>query len=140
LVEQNWQTGFPRKLLSEDNFYRAIQGIHNRGDGTISPWAFSKSAGTDRMSVDWAEKSSPQETFDRWVKWGDDRGVASITAQLCWDNIQTIEFTPVKDDPCEPDNPAHCDVAGSRGDRVRKNLAKGADLLIPGADNGQQQG
>ena len=87
------------------------------------------------MSVDWAEKSSPQETFNRWTRWGDDRGVASITAQLCWDNEQAIEYTPIKGQAGVPDNPAHSDVVGSGADRIRKRFSKGAKLLIPDPDD-----
>ena len=139
MVKPHSQAGFPRDLLPDDEFYRAFRpGLYKRDDGTISPGAFSNTTGTDRMSVDWAERSSPEETFDRWTRWGDDRGVASITAELCWENEQSIEYAPIKDQPGEPDNPAHSDVVGSDAPRLRKRIAKVAKLLIPAPDDGQQ--
>lgn len=77
------------------------------------------------MSVDWADRATPQETFDRWAKWGGGRGVASITAALSWDNEQKIEY--MHD---ENNNHAHSEVVGCKPDRVRKTLAKGAKLVI----------
>jgi hypothetical protein len=119
--------GFPRPLLSEDAFYRAIHPDLIKGQG-VSPGAFSNSTKpvhTNSMSVDWAERSTPQETFERWAKWGAGRGVASITFEVCWQNGQKIEYSP------EQDNPAHSDVVGEKSDRTRKKLAKGAKLIIP---------
>lgn len=139
MVAPDAQTEFPRDLIPADEFYRAVRSeLFKKDDGTISPGAFSNATGTARMSVDWAEKSSPEETFDRWTRWGDDRGVVSITAQLCWDNDQTIEYSPINDQLDEPGNPAHCDVVGSDAPRLRKRIAKGAKLLIPAPDEGQQ--
>ena len=77
------------------------------------------------MSVDWSGKATPQQTFDRWVAWSDGRGVASITVELSWNNGQKIKYTP------DQTNHAHSDVVGSKCDRVRKILAKGAKLVIP---------
>ena len=80
------------------------------------------------MSVDWAELSSPQDTYDRWPQWGEGRAVAEITAQACWDCEQAIEFVPT------PDNPAHSEVGNRPGsaigkDKVRYLLARAAVLL-----------
>ena len=77
------------------------------------------------MSVDWADIATPQQTFDRWTVWGEGRGVASITAGLCWNNGQEIEYTP------DESKPAHSDVVGDKSDRIKKKLAKGARLVIP---------
>ena len=89
------------------------------------------------MSVDWSDKSTPEQTHERWQHWGDGRGVASITAGLCWNNQQQIEFTPNRN------NPSHSDVFDARDatiskSRLRKRLAKGAKLVIaaiPGIPN-----
>jgi hypothetical protein len=119
--------GFPRPLAKGEEFYRAIHPDFIK-DGKVSHNAFSnptRPVQTNRMSVDWAEKSTPQQTFVRWARWGDGRGVASITPELCWNNGQTIEYTP------ERDNTAHSDVVGNKSDRIRKNLARGAKLVIP---------
>lgn len=74
--------------------------------------------------MDWAERSTSQEAFDRWPQWGAGRGVAYITAGLCWENHQTIRFSPTQG------NPAHSDVVGEKTDSTRNKLAKGARLLI----------
>ncbi len=114
---------FPRALTPDDLFYRALQPIWIKPGDTISSAAFSNPSASRRMSVDWAEKSTPVETFQRWERWGPARGVASLPFGVCRDNGQTVEFTPT------PENEAHSDVIGQKGDRIRKNLAKGAKLI-----------
>ena len=125
LLEQSNAEEFPRQLEATDLFYRAVHPLFVKDCGKISPSAFSNASGTDGMSVDWAARSSPQETFDRWPQWGDCRGVASITAELCWQNDQEIKCAP------EEGNRAHSNVIGEKSGRVRKNLAKCAKLIIP---------
>ena len=120
--------GFPRALVPDDAFYRAIPPRYLREDGTIGPAAFSRASVNRKMSVDWAELSSPQDTYDRWPQWGEGRAVAEITAQACWDCEQAIEFAPT------PDNPAHSEVGNRPGsgigaDKVRYLLARAAVLL-----------
>ena len=125
MLEQSNGGEFPQPLEEDDEFYRALRPEWIKGGGKISPGAFSNASQTDRMSVDWADRSTPQQTFDRWTVWGEDRGVASITAGLSWNNAQGIEYTP------DESNPAHSDVVGDKPDRVRKNLARGAKLVVP---------
>lgn len=120
---------FPRQLSPRDEFYRAIHPDYMKANGRISSGAFSKAAGSDRMSVDWSERSTPDQTYHRWKHWGQGRGVALITAQLCWENQQLVLFTPTAD------NSAHSDVVNKAGysigkDRLRKNLARGARLIV----------
>ena len=131
MVERSDTAGFykdfPRPIRPDDEFYRAIHPKNLKGE-KILPSGFanpSKPVQTDRMSVDWAEKSTREETFGRWSEWGAGRGVAKITANLCWENKQAIEYTP------EDENPSHSDVKGAKPDRIRRNLAKGAQLIIP---------
>lgn len=134
--------GFPRPLAKDEKFYRAIHPTHMKG-GKISHFAFAnptRPIPTNRMSVDWAEKSTPQQTFDRWARWGNGRGVASLTAELCWNYGQMTEFAPEKDNPAySKDNPAHSDEVGTKSDRIRKNLAKGAKLMIPALTSGNTE-
>lgn len=125
MLEQSNAGEFPRPLEDDDEFYRAIHPNFMKEGGGISPGAFSNASQTDRMSVDWAEMATPQQTLDRWEKWGEGRGVASITAGLSRNNGQRIEYTP------DESNPAHSDVVGDKFDRVRKNLAKSAKLVVP---------
>ena len=80
------------------------------------------------MSVDWVDMTTSQEALDRWAQWGDDRGLASITADLSWDNGQNVEYTPTED------NPAHSDVVGDKPPSVRKRLAKGCQACDPSVD------
>ena len=125
LLEQSNVGEFPRPLEASDEFYRAIFPTYMKKDGGISYAAFSNTTDTDRMSVDWADKSTPQQTFDRWAKWGPCRGVVSITAELARNNVQHIEYRPKKT------NHAHSDVVGGKSKQVRKALARGAKLVIP---------
>ena len=115
----------PRQLKGSDEFYRALRPEWIKDNGKISPGAFCNAKGTDRMSVDWVDMTTFQEALDRWAQWGDDRGLASITADLSWDNGQKVEYTPTED------NPAHSDVVGDKQPSVRKRLAKGAKLVMP---------
>ena len=107
--------------------------MHIEDDGTVSPAAFAKSSKDNRMSIDWAELSTPRETYDRWEHWGDRRGVASLTAKLIWDNKQRILFTPIET-PTEC-NPAHCDMEdgenaeGLSKNQLKKNLLRGSKTL-----------
>lgn len=116
---------FSRPLSPDDLFYRAIPPDLIKPDNSISPGAFCNPnrPPTDRMSVDWAAKSSPAETSQRWERWGSGRGVASLSYQTCNDNNQTVEFTPTME------NKAHSDIVGEKKERVRKNLAKAAKLV-----------
>ena len=120
--------GFPRPLTPEDVFHRAIRAEDIRPDGVISRKAFSKASANNKLSVDWAALCSPQDTYDRWPQWGEGRGVAAITAQLCWECHQQIVYAPTGD------NPAHSEVF-DRPDRtmgrlaVQRALAHGAVLL-----------
>ena len=116
-------------MQGSDAFYRAIPANHLREDGTVSPGAFARASSNNKLSVDWADLSSPEETYARWERRGAGRGVASITAQLCWDNSQFIEFDPT------PDNPSHSEITDQPGtrvgnDRLRKNLSRQARLII----------
>ena len=129
--------GFPRPLTPSDTFYRAIHPDWlKKRNGTISSGAFSKSSYDNRMSMDWSEKSTIQESYDRTEKWGDCRGLASLTAKLCWDNCQAIFFDPIKDHPKLDDNPSHSQMANSTEPpamsekRLKKRLARNAKLLV----------
>ena len=114
---------FPRPLTGEDRFYRVIRELHLKKGGRISPGAFCKTTGTDRMSVDWSQASTPQESFDRFPQWNDRKAVAAITADLCWSQRQTLDYVPL------PDNPAHCEVVGRDSKSLRKALARDAGIV-----------
>ena len=114
---------FPRPLVDADDFYRAIRSLHVRPNGRLSPGAFSKTTGTNRMSVDWAELSTPEETIARFSTEQDWAGVAAIDAQTCWSFDQTLEYSPL------PGNPSHSEVVGSGSDSVRKGLARKARMV-----------
>ena len=123
--------GFPRPLQPDDEFYRAIHPDYLKKNGKISPGAFSKATANKRMSVDWAENSTASQTYERWERWGECRGVASITAGLCWENNQSISFAQTVD------NPSHSEVASKDGNdvseaRISKKLARGAKLRVLG--------
>ena len=114
---------FPRPLAAEDTFYRVIRGLHLKDDGRISPGAFCKTSGTNRMSADWSERSTPQESIDRFHQWDDRKAVASITAETCWNKDQSLDFKPL------PNNPAHSEVVGTDSNSLRKQLARQAIIV-----------
>ena len=126
---QQLHDGFPRSLAPNDLFYRAIPPGYLREDGTIKPAAFSRASANKKMSVDWGELSTSQDTYDRWPQWGEGRAVAQITAQLCWECEQTVEFTPTVS------NPAHSEVSNMPGsvigsDKARYLLSAGARIVL----------
>lgn len=126
---------FPRPLTEQDKFFRAIHPDLLKENGEVSSGGFSKSSCDNRMSMDWAENSTPKESYDRWEKWGNCRGLAMLTAKMCWDNHQNIYFEPIKDHPVKQDNPAHSEMVDQEPRRIsdkklRKNLARAATLLV----------
>ena len=114
---------FPRPLADDDSFYRVIRGLHLKDNGRVSPGAFCKTTGTNQMSVDWAEKSTPQESIDRFAHWGDRKAVASITANICRGHSQALDYKPLSD------NPAHSEVVGEDSKSLRKALARQAQIV-----------
>lgn len=111
----------------DDDLYRAVNpnpnAYHVRNDGTLSSALFSNSNKTDSMSVDWSAKSTPLETRDRNI-W-DIEYVVAITASLCYELGQTVDYTPIDDwdytrNPPRPPNPAHCDVRGKKNPKTKE--------------------
>ena len=98
---------------------------HLKPDGTLASAAFSNSRGTQKLSVDWAERSTPHETIDRFPGWPDEKFVAVVTAQVYWAFDQSIEYSP------HALNQAHSDVVGQKSDAVRKQLAMKARAVHP---------
>lgn len=102
-----------------------LRGIHpdwfNFQTQQIESWAFDNHPQTpNRMSVNWAEISSVEET----IKYNPSCGVASITAKVCYQENQEIEHTP------QDDNPAHCDVIGRKTLAIKRRLRNAAILLL----------
>jgi len=71
------------------------------------------------MSVDWAALSSGEDTLRDNDEWG----LVTLTAELCWEQKQTIEHTPL------PDNRAHCDIVGKKTTTVKRAFKEGAKWL-----------
>ena len=114
---------FPRHLADTDQFYRAVQCVHLKPGGRVSPGAFCNTKNTDKMSVDWAELSTPEETMARFSNWKGQRGIASITASVFWEAEQHIDYDPQKH------NEAHTSIVGNDSERLRKRMAKNAKLV-----------
>ena len=122
--------GFPQPLSPNDAFYRAIRPEDIHPNGVISRKAFAKASANNKLSVDWGALSGPQDTYARWPHWGEGRGVAAITAQLCRDCQQQIAYAPTAD------NPAHSEVFDQPNRTlgrlaVQRALARGAVLVVP---------
>lgn len=126
MPEAQVRMAFPRRLIHDDEFFRAINPkAHLKPDGKLSSAAFSNSSNTNEMSVDWAERSTPAETVGRFPHWPAGKFVASITAGTCWSLDQSIEFSPTTH------NPAHTGIVGAKTDSVRRKLARTAEILRP---------
>lgn len=113
---------FPRPLKKNDVFYRAVNPCHHhKNDGTISSALFQNTSDDeDAMSVDWSEKSTPQQTLDRFPAWPPSKYVVPLTANDYWDACQEISYEPL----C--DNPAHTHVVGGKTRSIKRALAKKA--------------
>jgi hypothetical protein len=77
------------------------------------------------MSVNWSTLSSVEDTLKGYRGYG----VVSITAGLCWNLEQQIEYQPIKDHPDLEDNTAHCEVVGKKTTRVRNGFKTGSRWL-----------
>ena len=73
------------------------------------------------MSVNWSALSSVEHTKGERVGFG----VISLTKEVSRAAKQDIEYSPIKDDPVVPDNPAHCDVVGEKKSRPLRRLLAG---------------
>ena len=117
--DQDWPV---QQFASSDEFFRRIRpGQFNPNDNSISSAAFTP----ERMSVNWAARSTVEET----LKGHEIDGLASILAELCWTLKQQIEHTPIVS------NPAHCEVVGKKTKSIRRQFAKAASenwLRFPG--------
>jgi len=110
-------------LVADELFYRAVRDIYIKEDGSVSPGAFSNTTGTDAMSVDWAELSTPAETIARFPQWPLPRGVVAVSVRRFWDCQQSIVYDEM------PANPAHSLVLGEKTGSIRRKIAKGLRLL-----------
>jgi len=110
---------------AHDTFLRRIHPQHyDRNTGKVSSAAFQNTSGTNRMSVDWTQLSTVEDTLSGYEGFG----VASISADLCWSLSQQVERVPLQG------NPAHCDVVGEKPKPVRRAFAhKAAYLRYPPA-------
>jgi hypothetical protein len=82
-----------------------------------------------KMSTNWSALASVQQT----TAGRPDHGVVSLTRDDCYQEGQAIKYGPIKDDPDEPDNPAHCDIIGEkkRGRVSRRLAAQATVCLLP---------
>jgi hypothetical protein len=83
------------------------------------------------MSVNWAELSTPEDTIGQFQAWQGRKGVASITAKVFWDVGRTIEYDPLAD------NSAHTAIVGDDSKKIRRLLAKNAELVYESPSEGQ---
>ena len=114
---------FPRPLVPDELFYRAVQRVFIKPNGSISPGAFSNTKGTSELSVDWDHLSTPEETIGRFPQWELPKGVVAVTAQQFWNCEQTLVYDPI------PGNPAHSSVHGEKTGSTRRQLARGLLLI-----------
>ena len=112
-AEQDWPV---LQFVSSDEFFRRIRSDQfDPKDNSISSAAFTP----ERMSVNWAARSTVEET----LREHENDGLASILAELCWTLNQQIEHTPITG------NPAHCEVVGKKTKSIRRQFARAAKWL-----------
>jgi len=103
-----------------DKFLRRIPPLYyNPTTKKISSAAFQNASGTNRMSVNWMNLSSVDDTLRGYPRFG----IASISAELCWTLKQEIERTGSDSEP------AHCDVIGNKPPNIRKQFRDNAEYL-----------
>ena len=107
-------------FVASDNFLRRIPPWHLKGSGQISSAAFQNDDGTTSFSTNWMKLSSVEDTLRNYPHFG----VASISAKLCWELAQEIQWTPVND------NVAHCDIVGHKTESISKKFRNGAEYLV----------
>jgi hypothetical protein len=78
-----------------------------------------------KMSANWSALSSVQHTIEGYPGYG----VVSLTEEVCRKFKQVIEYSPVRDHPSLPDNPAHCDVVGEKRQRTLRRRLAAASVL-----------
>ena len=110
----------------EEFFRRIPHWEYDFQNGSIHDRAFKNDrldTGEDsgRLSVNWRRLITLEETLEGHVGFG----IAVITARACYDEVQTIEETP------RSNNPAHCDIVGSKPKPRQRRLRKAATLIRP---------
>lgn len=109
------------EIPDKDSLYRCVHRQHVR-DGSIAPGAFGKDY---RMSVDWGEYSNPEQARNRRKKPEDNAVVALIAGEVRGLRSQTVEHAPI------PVNRSHSEVVGEKSERVRIELSRICEVVIP---------
>ena len=107
------------EIPDTDSLYRSIHQQWVKPD-SIEPAAFRD----DRMSVDWARYSTPQEARARRKRPEDNAVVQLIAGQVRSLPSQHVEHTPIVE------NRSHSEVIGEKTPRVRMELARICILVI----------
>lgn len=107
-------------FVVKDKFLRRIPPWHLKSSGEISSAAFENDKGKNSFSTNWLKLSSIDDTLKSFPEYG----VAAISAELCWNLGQNIEWTPTDD------NVAHTDILGKKTESTRKKIRNGAEYLI----------
>ena len=108
------------EIPDEHNLYRAVHRQWVKPD-SVEPAAFRD----DRMSVDWAKYSTPQESRARRKKPEDNAVVQLVAGQVRNVPSQEVEHTPIAE------NQSHSEVVGKKSDRVRTELSRICEIVIP---------
>src|SRR3990172_5398170 len=107
------------EIPDKDRLYR---GVHRQYIGdSIEPGAFRD----DRMSVDWARYSTPQEARARRKRPEDNAVVQLVAGQVRSLPSQHVEHTPIAE------NRSHSEVIGEKTPRVRVELSRICTIVIP---------
>lgn len=111
-----------KNFVPHDKFLRRIPPWHLKQSGEISSAAFQNDKDKNSFSTNWMKLSSPEDTLRDYPTFG----VASLSASLCWDLGQKIDWTPAED------NVAHCDIVGRKTESISRKFRNGAEyLLVP---------
>ena len=112
-------------IPDEDNLYKRVHRVHTTRHG-IEPSAFKNlPTGSPSMSVDWARYSTCQECRARAKVPSDNAVVQLRTGRVRAVPGQTVGHSPIEI------NRSHADVTGDKTNRIRIELSRICDIVIP---------
>ena len=109
-------------ITGEDVLRRHIHPTQIYDDGSVSVAAFK----TTDMSLDLCRMRTLEESCAA----APGKGMAEFAAKVASDAQLVVEFDPIKDDPRDPDNPAHCVIKGKVREGPAKKLRNAAALTF----------
>ena len=104
-----------------DDLRRHINPDHFHDDGTVSLAAYK----TTNMSLDLGRLRDLEASKNSRPGWGMTEFKASVPRGCGL----TVEYTPIKDSPDEPDNDSHCEIPGKIKEGQAKKLRNAHQIV-----------